>query len=91
MEKFSTLEELQHLLETNGFLTNILSESLWKNFQQHGVTSMYDIFGKWNKMKRSREEFSKWLQLFQKSQKSTDDESARNDLISFLESKTKYL
>ena len=91
MEKFSTLEELQHLLETNGYVTTILSESLWNSLRQNGISSIYDIFGKWTKMKRSREEFSNWLQQFQVESRENDCEGERNELISFLESKTKYL
>ena len=86
MEKFDTLEEMQHRLETYGYIPNIMSEPLWTAFRKKQLC-IYDVMGKWLKMKRATDTFTAWLQEIH--QNGTDEE--RNDLISFLEYKTKGL
>ena len=86
MEKFATLEEMQHILDTYGYITNIISEPLWTSFRAQHL-SIYDVMGKWLKSTRSSEIFSSWL----KEIHPTGTEEDQTDLISFLERKTKYM
>ena len=87
MEKFTTLEDFQHLLETYGFASNIMSEQLWNAFRAQQITSIYEIFGKWMRVKKSRQEFNTWLlEIYPNG-----TETERNDLISFLEQKTRLM
>jgi len=87
MEKFSTMEDLQHVLETYGFVTNVMTEQLWNSFRAQNITSIYDIFGKWMRVKRSRTDFVEWLNEI--CPNGTDTE--KNELTLFLEHKTRLM